>query len=103
MPDPPMIPRTDLAIWGPLDLPNKRGPKQGPTVKRRQAVLDRCFSRILSVSDLAWFLDLVPHLLLGKIHEPGEHDQENHHLKADALALHQMRLRGPHQEGRDVL
>src|SRR6476659_8650072 len=44
-----------------------------------------------------------PHFLLGEIHEARKHDQEDYDLEADALALHQVRLGCPHQEGRHVL
>ena len=37
-----------------------------------------------------------PHFLLGEIHEARKHDQEDHGLEADALALHQVRLGRPH-------
>src|SRR6476659_1159241 len=43
-----------------------------------------------------------PHFLLGEIHEARKHDQEDHGLETDTLALHQVRLGHPHQEGRDV-
>jgi len=44
-----------------------------------------------------------PDLLLGEVQQARQHDQENHHLQAGALARLEMRLRGPHQERRDVL
>ena len=43
-----------------------------------------------------------PHLLFGEVGKSREHDQEDHHLEADALARLEMRLRHPHQEGRNV-
>src|SRR5437660_10226693 len=45
----------------------------------------------------------VPDLLLSEIEKQGQHDQENEHLHADALPRLEVRLGGPHQEGRDVL
>src|SRR5262249_42274042 len=47
--------------------------------------------------------DIVPHLLLGEVEQPRKHDQENEHLHADALSGLEVRLGGPHLEGRDVL
>src|SRR5512144_2414454 len=48
-------------------------------------------------------LGVVPDFLLGEVHQACEHDQEDHHLQPDALALHEVRLGCPHQECRYVL
>ena len=60
-----------------------RGPRRGRCVQMR--------------------MRLAPDLLLGEVEQPGEHDQKDHHLEADPLALVEMRLGRPHQEGGDVL
>ena len=44
-----------------------------------------------------------PDLLLGEVHQARKQDQEHEHLHADPLARFHVRLRGPHQERRDVL
>src|ERR1051326_1482055 len=44
-----------------------------------------------------------PHLLLGEVEQAGEHDQEDHHLEAEALARLEVRLGRPHQECSNVL
>src|SRR5450432_189215 len=44
-----------------------------------------------------------PDLLLGKIHQSREDDQEHEHLQAEALAGLHMRFPGPRQERGDVL
>src|SRR5215471_1238656 len=127
MPDPPMMPRTDAVTvtltpsWPDIAPPattcrsklqGRRRPAQGlcsgppkaetPCACARR-ISDRCLLRILAVRNFPRHFNLVPHLLLGEVHETREHDQEDHDLEADALTLHQVRLGRPHQEGSDVL
>src|SRR6202051_4927141 len=42
---------------------------------------------------------VVPDFFLGEIQKPGQHDEEDHDLKAEPLAGVERRLRRPHQEG----
>src|SRR3981189_3234895 len=116
MPDPPMMPRTDLVIaplcpsvsrrgspgHAGMTILNERAPSRGPLSIICAARSERRRPRILAVRDLARFLDLVPHLLLGEEEQAREDDQADQHLEADALARLQVRLGRPHHEGRDV-
>src|SRR6266699_3198423 len=54
-------------------------------------------------SALRMQLGLAPDLLLGEVEQSRQHDQIDHHLQADPLALVEARLGRPHQEGGDVL
>src|SRR5258705_2411803 len=115
MPDPPMMPRTDLVIaplcpsvsrrgstgHAGMTILNERAPSRGPLSIICAARSERRRPRILAARDLARFLDLVPHLLLGEVEQAREYDQEDQHLEADALARLQVRLRRPHHEGPD--
>src|ERR1700749_1340046 len=46
---------------------------------------------------------VVPDLLLGKVEKAGKDDQKHEHLEAEPLALVELGLRRPHQEGGNVL
>ncbi len=48
-------------------------------------------------------MDRRPDAALHEIEQAREHDEEAHDAPPDAFALIEMRLRGPHQEGRDIL
>src|ERR1700735_4853128 len=48
-------------------------------------------------------VNVVPDLLLGEIKKAGQHDEKYEHLEAEPLALVELGLRRPHQEGGDVL
>src|SRR5258705_144876 len=114
MPDPPMMPRTDLVIaplcpsvsrrgspgHAGMTILNERAPSRGPLSIICAARSERRRPRILAARDLARFLDLVPHLLLGEVEQAREDDQEDQHLEADALARLQVRLGRPPHEGR---
>src|SRR6185312_5998459 len=100
MPLPPMMPSTAL-VMSQCSQKNK-GPGRGLCIGSR-LWSKRRLSRVLAVSQLARLLDLVPDLLLGEIQKAREHDEEDENLEADALALHQLGLGRPHQEGRHVL
>src|SRR5262249_25560855 len=63
----------------------------------------RIFARRTWLELLRMQFHRVPYLLFGEVEEPGNHDQENEHLHADALPGLEVRLGGPHQERRDVL
>src|SRR5216684_5276677 len=127
MPEPPMMPSTDLVMvaatraahvfsqpWGrekhwrapvnPLFDTKWRVEAIPPlTSSRRNSRLNRRRLGLLPVRRLARFLDLVPNPLLGEIQEAGQDDEENNHLEADPPARLQRGLRRPHQEGRYVL
>jgi len=47
--------------------------------------------------------DLVPDLFLGEIEQARQHDQIDHDLEAEPLALVELRLRRPHQERGNIL
>src|SRR3984957_20889751 len=81
MPEPPMMPSTDavMAMRYPL--------------RRLGGLAGRLIARV----------DVVPELLLGEV-EQARHDHEiDQHLEADTLALVELRLGRPPQEGGDVL
>ena len=48
-------------------------------------------------------VNVVPDLLLGEIKKAGQHDEKYERLEAEPLALVELGLRRPHQEGGDVL
>ena len=79
------------------DHPQTKGPRTGPSRHIRFRCSLRCvvFARILPVREFARRLDLVPDLLLGEVQQAREHDQEDHHLEADALALRPCAARPP--------
>src|SRR5689334_23998485 len=90
MPEPPITPSTDWDIKPRFPTPYEKSPKLfklwGP-----------------SSSDEFASVRAGPDALLGEVQEPGEHDEEDHDLEADALAGLHVRLGRPHQERRDVL
>ena len=93
MPEPPMMPSTDLVMSPRFTVrrTKRKGRQIGALRRQAQFCSDRAQCTVR------------PHLLLGEVQQPGEHDQEDHHLEADALARVEVRLGRPHQEGRDVL
>src|SRR5579862_2817091 len=87
MPLPPMMPRIALVMALQRFRWKTKGPETGP---QRQEIFRGS-------------MDGGPHLLLGEVEQPRQHDEEDDDLEADALALHELGLRRPHQERRDVL
>src|SRR5262249_16752341 len=112
MPEPPMTPRTALVMmanseWRTAngDVSWRRGGECACSLfatRYAHSPSGFSFHRHLAPGGFAARLHLVPDLLLGEVHEEREDDQEDHHLETDALALFQMRLRGPHQERGDI-
>src|SRR5690348_16768860 len=47
-------------------------------------------------------LDVRPDLPLHAIHDAGQHHEEDHHASANLVALLELGLRGPGEEGRDI-
>src|SRR5665213_484264 len=72
---------------------NKR-PLAGPSEFRISVRLQRRLRRILAGRDFARLLDLVPHLLLGEVHQARQDGQEDDDLETGALALHELGLGG---------
>src|SRR5262252_11240683 len=116
MPEPPMMPSTALVMSVPVGANASGSRLRDRTTPRRHvrfaALVSerprarscaRIFARRTRLELLRMQFHRVPHLLFGEVEEPGKHDQENEHLYADALPGFEMRLGGPHQEGRDVL
>src|ERR1043165_7649138 len=97
-PEPPMMPRTDFiedrrmanGEWRPVRNPWRLLVFYSPLTTRYSPRAKRASVHV------------GPHLLLGEVHQPGEDDQEDHHLEADALARLEMRLGRPHHECGDV-
>src|SRR5262245_34646875 len=116
MPEPPMTPSTALVMRSPVGADSTQSQRcDWPVAERRvyfaALVSDRprarspapIFARRTRLELLRIQFHVVPHLLLGEVEQPRKHDQENEHLHADALSGLEVRLGGPHQEGRDVL
>src|SRR5262244_464890 len=116
MPEPPMTPSTALVMTIPVDADSTGSQRRDrPMAERRvyfaALVSDRprarsparILARRTRLELLRMQFHVVPHLLLGEVKEPRQHDQENEHLYADALPGLEVRLGGPHQEGGDVL
>src|SRR3977135_1467056 len=99
MPDPLMSPRRDLVITplspsvsgrgspghAGMTILNERAPSRGPLSIICAARSERRRPRILAVRDLARFLDLVPHLLLGEVEQAREYDQVDQHLNSKTV------------------
>src|SRR5215475_5809541 len=116
MPEPPMTPSTALVMTIPVSPDWAKSQwRDWPGTERRlyfAALVSerprarspaRIFARRTRLELLRMQFHVVPHLLLGEVKEPRQHDQENEHLYADALSGLEVRLGGPHQEGGDVL
>src|SRR5215471_21200356 len=116
MPEPPMTPSTALVMSVPVGANASGSRLRDRTTPRRRlrfaALVSerprarsraRLFARRTWLELLRMQFHRVPYLLFGEVEEPGNHDQENEHLHADALPGLEVRLGGPHQEGRDVL
>src|SRR5215472_18617191 len=115
MPEPPMTPSTALVMSAPIGTGASGARRRNPPMpwrtrfaglvsdRPRARSRARIFARRTWLELLRMQFHLVPHLLFGEVEKPGKHDQENKHLHADALSCLEMRLGGPHQEGRDVL
>src|SRR6516162_4745510 len=116
MPEPPMTPSTALVMSVPVGADASGSRLRDRTTPRRRLRFAALVSERPRPRSRAWIfarrtrLELlrmqfhrVPHLLFGEVEEPGKHDQENEHLHPDALSCLEVRLGGPHQEGRYVL
>src|ERR1051325_6224545 len=115
MPEPPIMPSTDLVIatslWSARCAASAtRAAKQGAGHPDKPAA--QCFvapsqkRKAPRGAQRRWTwcrsMHRRPHLLLRKVQEAGENDQEDHDLEADALTLHEMRFGRPHQERRNI-
>src|SRR5215468_10774193 len=115
MPEPPMTPSTALVMSVPVGADGSGSRRCNPPTpwrtrfaglvsdRPRARSRARIFARRTWLELLRMQFHLVPHLLFGEVEEPGKHDQENEYLHADELSCLEVRLGGPHQEGRDVL
>src|SRR5438067_12666173 len=110
MPEPPMMPRTDLVMeFDSAVTPDarKRDPgsmyHDGKVNVEAERWVPRPGRQCEFTQRNYALMHLGPHLLLGEVHQAGEDDQEDHHLEADALARLEVRLGGPRHERRDVL
>src|SRR5262245_3904131 len=92
--------KSALSLYEPAE--KRRAPNRSPSRVNIAKPSGRSLLRVLSPCDFTRLLEFVPHLLLGEIHQSGEHDQKNHDLHAHALARHQVRLGCPHQECGDI-
>src|SRR6266702_8727663 len=116
MPEPPMTPSTASVMTIPVGADATGSQRRDRPMTGRRAYFAalvperprarspaRIFARRTRLELLRVQFHVVPHLLLGEVEEPRKHDQENEHLHADTLSGLEVRLGGPHQEGRDVL
>src|SRR5258708_417686 len=117
MPEPPMMPSTDLVICSHLTSLRAERSKAISLrlwMRERLRLLRRAFALLAMTDNIANegprtgpFVNHLrrrrsvhggPHLLLGEVEQAREHDQEDHDLQAEALARLEMRLGGPHHE-----
>src|SRR6188508_2745400 len=102
MPDPPMMPRMAW-VMGRRRIANGEWRIVRRTSQTLATFLFATHYSLFAIGATRRSMHVGPHLALGEIHQPGEDQQEDHHLEADALALLEVRLGRPHHEGGDVL